>query len=312
MLQQTRVATVIGYYARFLARFPDVAALARATQAQVLRLWAGLGYYARARNAHACARAIQRDHGGHFPRTARELAQLPGIGPSTAAAIAAFCYGERAAILDGNVRRVLARFDAIAGDPARGAVHAALENRARRLLPAQKAAMPAYTQAIMDLGATVCTRRNPICVVCPLASQCRALAQRRTDELPERTSRCARPLRHAHMLALIHRGDVLLERRPPRGIWGGLLSLPQFETVAELRRNGARLGARALDALDARRHAFTHFTLQFTPHVQRLAGARPGTLPEGARWVPLRSAPRAGVPSPVRRVLEEIGAVLVV
>jgi A/G-specific adenine glycosylase len=310
MLQQTRVATVVAYFARFLERFPDVGALARAPQAQVLRLWAGLGYYARARHAHDCARAVQRDHAGHFPRTARELAQLPGIGPSTAAAIAAFCFQERAAILDGNVKRVLARFDAIAGDPARAAVRATLEERARQLLPARAAAMPAYTQAIMDLGATVCTPRKPNCEVCPLASQCRALVQGRADELPERSPSSARPIRQAHLMALIHRGEVLLERRPPRGIWGGLLSLPQFETVAELRRNGVRLGVKGFDALAARKHAFTHFTLQFTPHVRRLAGARPGNLPEGARWVPLRSAPRAGVPSPVRRVLEEIGAVL--
>jgi len=303
MLQQTQVATVRGYYERFLLRFPDVAALAAAPLEDVLRRWAGLGYYARARHLHRCAQAVAGEHGGRFPERAADLVRLPGIGPSTAAAIAAFCHGERAAILDGNVQRVLARYFAIEGDPRRGPVHAALLARAQELLPAAPA-MPAYTQAIMDLGATVCTRARPDCAACPLARDCLARAQGRTGELPQRAPARLRPLRRALLMLHLHRGAVLLEERAPRGLWGGLLAPPFFARRADLLRAlPAGLQARALPV---RRHEFTHFTLAMRPMlVEDRAARRPPAGP-GQRWLPLARADDAALPAPVLMLLREV------
>jgi A/G-specific adenine glycosylase len=304
MLQQTRVETVLGYYERFLQRFPGVDALAAAPLEQVLALWAGLGYYARARQAHRCAALVAGPLGGRFPDSAQALAQLPGIGPSTAAAIAAFCHGERAAILDGNVQRVLARRFAIEGDPRRGAVRQRLQQTAQALLPASRH-MPAYTQAIMDLGATLCTRHHPDCARCPVRTDCLALAQGRVDALPQRAPARARPVRQAGLLVVLHRGAVLLEQRPARGIWGGLLGLPQFERPAELQRAARALGGTAA-AGTPRRHGFTHFTLEFTPWLLRLArGTRPAPAP-GQRWLPLTGIDEAPLPAPVRVLLREL------
>jgi A/G-specific adenine glycosylase len=313
MLQQTQVATVIGYYERFLRRFGDVHALAAAALEDVLQCWAGLGYYARARMAHRCAQAVVAA-GGTFPGTAQALAQLPGIGPSTAAAIAAFCYGERAAILDANVKRVLARHRAIDGDPKRPAVLALLWEQARALLPPARD-IGRYTQAIMDLGATVCTRSRPRCDACPVRADCRARLQGRTAELPGRSPAASRPLRRVHLLVAVQRDTVLVEERPPAGIWGGLLSLPEYAARAPLAAAARLLGAGSLESLEERQHGFTHFTLGFTPHLLRLHATGPGLGPvpvvradAGRRWLPLAQIETAALPAPIRKLLLDVRA----
>ncbi|HXF46412.1 MAG TPA: A/G-specific adenine glycosylase [Burkholderiaceae bacterium] len=308
MLQQTQVATVIGYYQRFLTRFPDVRALAAAPLEDVLKLWSGLGYYARARNLHACARAIVDEHGGAFPRAAKELERLPGIGRSTAAAIAAFCYRERAAILDGNVKRVLARHFGIEGDPSTAAVQRRLWQQAEALLPAA-ADMPAYTQGLMDLGATVCVRTAPRCAACPLADTCVAKREQRIETLPAPRVRGTRPLRRAHWLLAVHDGRVLLRQQGPVGLWGGLLAPPQFASARAV--NEALPGIAPsckVRRLPARRLEFTHFTLLAVPHLARIGQLRPRTAEPHDRWLPLADIETAALPAPVRTLLRELGA----
>jgi A/G-specific adenine glycosylase len=226
MLQQTQVATVLDYYHRFLARFPTVQSLAAAPQDDVLALWSGLGYYSRARNLHLCAQVVVAEHGGQFPRTSRELAQLPGIGRSTAAAIAAFCYGERAAILDGNVKRVLTRVLGFGHDLALAANERALWADAEALLPQRD--VDVYTQGLMDLGATVCLARAPRCDACPLTADCVAHAQGRTTAFPVKSRRARRGRRRHALLWVVQRGRWWLVQRPARGVWAGLWSLPEF------------------------------------------------------------------------------------
>ena len=306
MLQQTQVATVVPYYLRFVARFPDVAALARADVREVMRLWAGLGYYARARNLHACAQRVAAAHGGQFPRSARALAQLPGIGRSTAAAIAAFCFGERAAILDGNVKRVLARQFGVAGFPGVAAVERALWARAEALLP-DAAAMPAYTQGLMDLGATVCTKSAPRCGHCPLRSTCVALGTDRVGELPAARPKKQTRTRCAHLLLLVHGDRVLLEQRPGAGIWGGLLAPPQFDRVDELAAALRDLApAASVEQLPQRRHPFTHFTLQFTPHLARVERPAPAAMEPRLLWLARADIERAALPAPIRTLLRDV------
>jgi A/G-specific adenine glycosylase len=308
MLQQTQVATVIGYYRRFLARFPDVRALAAAPLDDVLKLWSGLGYYARARNLHACARTIVDEHGGAFPHTAAELQRLPGIGRSTAAAIAAFCCGERAAILDGNVKRVLARHFGIGGDPSAAAVERRLWQQAEALLPAAEH-MPAYTQGLMDLGATVCVRAAPRCPACPLADTCVARRERRVAALPAPRARGRKPLRRAHWLLALHDGRVLLHRQPPSGLWGGLLAPPQFASARAVADALPALSVScALRRLPARRHAFTHFTLLAVPHLARIGRLRPQAAEPHDTWLPLADVEAAALPAPVRALLREVAA----
>jgi A/G-specific adenine glycosylase len=280
MLQQTQVATVIPYYERFLARFPDVAALARASQDEVLRLWSGLGYYARGRNLHRAAIEIQRNG---FPRTAAGIEQLPGVGRSTAAAIAVFAFGERAAILDGNVRRVLARCFAARGD---------LWPLAERLLPRQD--VERYTQALMDLGATLCTRTKPACGRCPVAALCQARRRGWQDRLPARRARRPLPQKSVAWLVLRHRGRVLVERRPAPGIWGGLWCFPESRGAASGRR------------LAPIEHGFTHFRLRIRPCLQQVS--RPRRTGKNQRWVSLAALERAAVPAPVRTLIVRLRA----
>jgi len=306
MLQQTQAATAAGYYERFVRRFPDLATLARAELDEVLALWSGLGYYARARNLHACARTVARTHGGVFPARAAELARLPGIGRSTAAAIAAFCFGERAAILDGNVRRVLARHFGIEGFAGEAAVERRLWVLAESLLPARAADMGPYTQAIMDLGATLCTRSAPRCAQCPLAASCVARRAGRTAELP--APRPPRPAAHrrAHWLLAVGDDCVLLERRPPVGLWGGLLAPPSFASRRALALAAQTLAAAApLRRWPPRRHAFTHFTLEFTPYLVESAPATAAAEP-GRHWWPLAALEQAALPAPVRALLRDV------
>jgi A/G-specific adenine glycosylase len=304
MLQQTQVATVIPYYERFLARFPDVAALAAASEEEVLALWSGLGYYARARNLHGASREVIARHGGKFPADFESIVALPGIGRSTAAAIAAFAGGERRAILDGNVRRVLARHAGIGGDPSTAAVSAALWDAAERRLPGE--GIESYTQGLMDLGADICAVRAPACLLCPVAEDCVARTTQRIDELPGRRARAPARRKRIAMLVVLSHGEVLLEKRPAKGIWGGLWSLPEADALAPpaeaLREWG--IDAASIEAMPPFEHAFTHFTLEVSPWKVQ---ARPRSAREparGATWMPLAEIAGAALPSPVKKLLQ--------
>jgi A/G-specific adenine glycosylase len=273
MLQQTQVAAVLAYYTRFVERFPDVASLARAPIDDVLALWSGLGYYRRAHHLHAAAIEIVDKHGGAFPKDAATLATLPGIGRSTAAAIAAFAYGERNAILDGNVKRVLARHRAIEGWPGAPKVESHLWRAAEELLPGQH--VEAYTQGMMDLGATVCLRSRPRCDVCPVSEDCIARIEHRIDELPAPRPAKELPHRDVRLLVIERDGTLLFEKRPSTGVWGGLWSLPECAIGDDARnvvrtRFGADVDVR--DALPPIEHGFTHYAL--TMHPQRCDASR--------------------------------------
>ena len=305
MLQQTQVTTVVAYYQRFLERFPTVDDLARAPLDAVLELWAGLGYYARARNLHRCAQTVVSAHGGRFPEAPEHLAALPGIGRSTAAAIAVFAYGAKAAILDGNVKRVLARCFGIEGFPGTAAVERELWALAESLLPAHD--IEAYTQGLMDLGATVCVRGKPDCAACPMQSACVACAEGRQAELPAPRPRKALPTREAMMVLLTDGDAVLVEKRPPHGIWGGLLSLPEVDWVqtGEVDALAARHGCRVLEreTLPSVRHVFTHFRLDMRILRCRVAHEFPvANSPEWV-WLPLSAVARSALPTPIHRVL---------
>ena len=306
MLQQTQVATVIPYYEHFLARFPDVAALAAAAEDEVMALWSGLGYYARARNLHRAAREVVARFGGAFPATFEELASLPGIGRSTAGAIAAFAGGERRAILDGNVRRVLARHAGIEGDPASAAVAARLWETADSRLPPKD--IEAYTQGMMDLGANLCTVRKPACLLCPVSADCVARAEDRVAELPRKRTRAAPRRKRIAMLVAISRGEVLLEKRPPSGIWGGLWSLPEADADADPARAIRAWGITPaqVSPLAPFEHAFTHFTLEVAPWRIDVRKAQPLAAERGATWLPLSDLTGAALPSPIRKLLERV------
>ena len=304
MLQQTQVGTVIPYYERFLARFPDVAGLARASMEDVMRLWAGLGYYSRARNLHRAARAIVDEHGGAFPASRHALQALPGVGRSTAAAITVFAFGAREAILDGNVKRVLARQFAVSGLPGNTALENTLWSLAESLVPER--AVETYTQALMDLGATVCTRALPGCEHCPLASSCVALARGRVAAYPTPRPRRTAPVRSVAMLLLLREGKILLEKRPPSGIWGGLWSFPEMPADGEVQAHcAAQLGCEVgmPVALQPLRHGFTHFTLDIRPCRCEVRRLMPRSGEPGRAWFTLEQARDAGVPAPVRKLL---------
>ena len=295
MLQQTQVQTVIPYYARFLASFPTVAALARAPLDDVLTLWAGLGYYARARNLHACARKIMSDHDGQFPTNAEALATLPGIGRSTAAAISVFSFGQRAAILDGNVKRVFCRVFGIEGIPTATIVDKSLWMLAESLLP--KKDIAAYTQGLMDLGATCCTRSKARCDACPMQSFCTAFNTNRVSELPHRKAKTKLPVRTAHVWLIRDHNLVWLERRQACGIWGGLLSLPDADSV-RLPVSAVALPGTAI------RHKFTHFELQakVSRYVVRTAPTELNRHRELDAY-PLSEAEELALPTPWRKLL---------
>jgi A/G-specific adenine glycosylase len=307
MLQQTQVATVIPYYLRFLEALPDVRALAAASIDSVLQLWSGLGYYRRAHLLHRAAQAVVNEHGGIFPLSAAALETLPGIGRSTAAAIAAFAYGERAAILDGNVKRVLARHQGIAGYADDAAVLRALWESAEALLPSER--IEPYTQALMDLGATVCLRSSPDCARCPVADDCVARLTHRIDELPLPRPRKAQPQREVSVLLIGRAGEILLERRPPTGIWAGLWSLPEVECGADIaaycrERFGADVAAGA--ALAPIEHAFTHFRLRLTPvpcRVEHWPARMEDAASAACVWLALSEAPGAALPAPIKKLL---------
>jgi len=305
MLQQTQVTTVMPYYTRFIADFPDVRALAAAPLARVLERWSGLGYYARARHLHAAAQKVVGEFGGVFPLDLADIATLPGVGRSTAAAIATFAADARAPILDGNVKRLLARHRGIDGYPGEAKVEARLWRAAEALLPRKD--LVAYTQGLMDLGATVCTRAKPCCDACPVASDCIARTTNRIDELP--APRPRRALRRVRVLLLERAGTILLERRPPAGIWGGLWSLPEADVDADVvAQCRARFGARVApgESLPAIEHGFTHYRLTILP--QRIAVQ---TWPHraespGYTWLTRADAVNAALPAPIRKLIRAL------
>lgn len=305
MLQQTQVATVIPYFERFITRFPSLSLLAAAHEDEVLTLWSGLGYYSRARNLHAAARAIIDNHAGRFPSTLNTLTQLPGVGRSTAAAVAALAFGQRCAILDGNVKRVLARHGGVAGWSGDKKVESVLWQQAESHLPA--ASIEAYTQGMMDLGALVCTRSQPACASCPVNTDCIAHIQGRTAELPTPRPKKALPERQVQMLLLIDQGELMLEKRPSRGIWGGLWSLPELAMEADpVAHCRAHFGCTPLAdlSLPLLTHSFTHFRLHIQPIKLQLAARSPPV--QGQIWLPLNEALDAALPSPVRKLLAQL------
>ena len=306
MLQQTQVATVIPYYQRFLERFPTLADLAAAAVEEVMPYWAGLGYYARARNLHACARAVVADHGGRFPTDPALIAELPGIGRSTANAIAAFCFAAPVPILDGNVKRVLARCYGIEGFPGLPKVEKQLWDLAHELLP--QGEVGTYIQAQMDMGATLCTRSKPRCQACPLAEICVARRDDRQADLPQRKPKKAVPERSARYLVLVDEaGRVLLEQRPASGIWGGLLCLPELIEGESPEARCLALGVGEVagwEELPALNHVFTHFKLTLLPLLSRVKSA--GRLGDGSlQYLPIKALEQAALPAPIRRVLAE-------
>ena len=305
MLQQTQVATVIPYYRRFMERFAEVAALAEAPLDEVLHLWSGLGYYARARNLHRAAQRLRDEFGGQFPRAFADVAALPGIGRSTAGAILALAREERHPILDGNARRVLARYFGIEGAPTDAAATRRLWRLAEDCTPAVQVA--AYTQAIMDLGATVCVRRRPLCSECPLARDCSARGSGRQHEIPAARRGGARRRQRVFMVVALHEcGEVLLERRPESGVWGGLWCLPEFTSAsAAADFVGAALGeqCRGLEPLGTVEHGFTHFDLAITPLLVRCTGAAAQVREGAVLWYNIRSPVRIGLPAPITALL---------
>ncbi len=301
MLQQTQVATVLGYYARFLERFPDVRALAAAPQDEVLGLWSGLGYYSRARNLHRCAQDVVALHGGEFPRSAQLLETLPGIGRSTAAAVASFCFGERVAILDGNVKRVLTRVLGFGEDLASSANERKLWSQAQALVPERGEDMPAYTQGMMDLGATVCLARNPSCLLCPVHALCVAQREGAPERYPVKTRKLKRTAQSLWLLqARRADGAVWLEKRPQTGVWAGLYCLPAFDSLGDLQ---AALPARVAVREEAPFvHVLTHKDLHLHP-VSAHLGDGAAAAGDGG-WFGADAWPALGLPAPVRKLLE--------
>jgi A/G-specific adenine glycosylase len=323
MLQQTQVGTVIPYYERFLKRFPTVRALAAAPLDDVLTLWSGLGYYSRARNLHKAAGILVQRHGAKMPDDPETVQTLPGIGRSTAAAICVFAYGGRHAILDGNVKRVLARYCGVPGFPGDAKVQQILWHKAEALLPGSardvrgaRGIVP-YTQSLMDLGASLCARSKPQCALCPLRADCVAHTRGLTALLPAKKPRAARPQRATVMLVLRDAGEILLEKRAPSGIWGGLWSLPEVVHARDARAaSEQRYGVSVLasTALPRIAHGFTHFKLDIAPlllDVKKAKRAKQSarvtrTTAANAVWLPLAEAVTAAIPTPVRSILLSI------
>ena len=305
MLQQTQVSTVLGYFDRFMEALPSVQALAAAAEDEVLHLWTGLGYYTRARNLHKAAKLVVEKHGGEFPRSVEQLAELPGIGRSTAGAIASLSMGLRAPILDGNVKRVLARYQAQQGYPGEPKVAAQLWQLAEQLTPHER--VNHYTQAMMDLGATLCTRSKPSCLLCPVRAGCRAHLLGRETDFPEPKPRKALPQKRTLMPLLANaEGAILLYRRPSSGLWGGLWSLPELDDLDALGEL-ARQHALHLDKpreLAGLTHTFSHFQLAIEPWLVRVEQAG-GAVAEGDwLWYNLATPPRLGLAAPVKKLLK--------
>jgi A/G-specific adenine glycosylase len=309
MLQQTQVSTVIPYYLRFMERFPALATLADASVDDVLQYWSGLGYYARGRNLHKTAQLIDEHFDGIFPDNIDVLQSLPGIGRSTAGAILAIAYKQHHAILDGNVKRVLTRFHAVDGWPGTPAIERTLWTHAERYTPQRNVAH--YTQAIMDLGATLCTRANPGCDVCPLAAACAARQQHRVQDFPASKPRKTLPVRQTKMLVLVNsNGEVLLEKRPPAGIWGGLWSLPECpdeEEIDSWSKQHLHNDIKVIAHWPLLRHTFSHFHLDITPIHGRVTVSQP-TIMDGDHyvWYNPRDAKTRGMAAPIARLISNL------
>ena len=324
MLQQTQVSTVVPYYQKFLQCFPDIKTLASASLDDVLARWSGLGYYSRGRNLHRTARLIIMDHKGLFPRNAEIIRQLPGIGRSTAAAIAVFAYGDRCAILDGNVKRILARCFGIDGYPGEKRTETLLWQKAEELLLPLRSSdenrieggIEVYTQALMDLGATVCTRGRPRCAVCPLQSNCIAWRDNRTDTLPAPRPRKMLPEKETVLLLLVRQGKIFLEKRPAPGIWGGLWSLPEMpvnNNFTEYCTQRLGMEVQPLAQMQPFDHTFTHFKLRIYPQPLQVASCSSTTRENGpergeSMWMTPGDALNAAIPSPVRKLLLQMAA----
>ncbi len=307
MLQQTQVSAVIGYYSKFMARFPTIAALAGATQDEVLQHWSGLGYYSRARNLHNAAQSIMDEHNGSFPEDFDTIQTLSGIGRSTAAAIASFAFNQVQTILDGNVKRVLTRHFAIAGWPGTPKIEKQLWALAESLLP--KTDMVAYTQGLMDLGATLCTRSKPKCTSCPLNSTCEAYKQSRVAELPTPKPRKTIPEKQITMLILRHGNEVLLEKRPPTGIWGGLWSFPETASTDDfiaISRERFGIDVQPDTPLPTLSHTFTHFKLHIQPQPLQVLKQSTQIKEPGQIWLNIEDAIGAAIPTPIRKILESV------
>ena len=308
MLQQTQVATVIPYFEKFMESFPTVTALANATDDDVLHHWSGLGYYSRARNLHKAAKMVVDDFAGQFPHSIAELEQLPGIGRSTAGAIASISMNIRAAILDGNVKRVLARYKAVEGWPGKSAVAKELWRIAEEYTPQTRGAD--YTQAMMDLGAMVCTRTKPSCPLCPLQHSCIAHNMGEETRFPESKPKKEKPERAVRMLMVINQfGEVLLEKRPPTGIWGGLWGFPEVQIDDDLTtvaQNATGIKLDTFEEWDSFRHTFSHYHLDITP-VKTFAHSS-HHVADGDRWhwFKIDNPTQLGLAAPVTKLLKKI------
>ncbi len=307
MLQQTQVKTVIPYFERFMQRFPDVVSLANADIDDVLHHWSGLGYYARARNLHKAAQQVRDEFDSEFPRDFDDVQSLPGIGRSTAGAILSLADGQRHPILDGNVKRVLARHDAIEGWPGKTAVQKALWELAEERTP--EARVADYTQAIMDLGATLCTRSRPLCAACPVADDCEAHATNTIDQYPGKKPKKAKPLKTTTMILATNGESVYLERRPPSGIWGGLWSLPEVNDEDPVAWSTRKLQAEAPSAepWETLRHSFSHYDLDIRPYVVRVDAAS-SKVADGSdsTWYRFDELPPGGIAAPVMKLINNL------
>ncbi len=312
MLQQTQVATVLNFYPKFLAKFPTVETLAKAPLDDVLALWSGMGYYTRARNLHRAANQVMTEFGGEFPKSAQALQQLVGVGRSTAAAIAAFCYSERVAILDGNVKRVLARVFAFEGDLAKASEVAALWSMATEILPTQnlKTTMPAYTQALMDMGATLCHARSPNCISCPVNEACKANINRACEAYPKKMKKLSRSTASIWLLCATNsKGEVLLSKHKSSGhalgeskVWAGLYSLPAFDSESALLAHLPTNAHQKLTFAPVLKHVLTHKDLWL--HVVHFDASARSKLEHLGAWFTKRKALQLGLPAPVRKILE--------
>ena len=307
MLQQTQVAAVIGYYGNFMQRFPDINSLANASQIEVLQSWSGLGYYSRARNLHNAAQKIMDDFGGVFPSQFDDILSLSGIGRSTAAAISTFALNAPQPILDGNVKRVFARHFNIAGYTSAPKIAQQLWHIAERENPIENAI--AYTQGLMDLGATLCTRTKPQCPACPVNASCEALAKSLVSLLPTPKPRKIIPEKSTTMLLIINNKEILLEKRPQTGIWAGLWSLPEIdmhEIATEVAASRLGLAVETAEPLPIVNHAFTHFKLAITPQPLQVIKQAPHIKQSHYIWLPIHEAINAAIPTPVRNILQTL------
>ncbi|TLY48312.1 MAG: A/G-specific adenine glycosylase [Gammaproteobacteria bacterium] len=311
MLQQTQVATVIPYFQRFVKHFPTLSSLAKADIDEVIRLWSGLGYYARARNLHRCAQTIEKDYSGKFPKDLLLLENLPGIGRSTAGAILALAFGQPASILDGNVKRVLARFHAVTGWPSLSAVNKQLWVLAEHYTPKNKS-IRQYTQAMMDLGALVCTRSQPKCTQCPLQNHCKAYTEDSTNHYPSPKPRKTIPYRTIKMLILINKNqEILLEKRPPLGIWGGLWSLPECSITENMKNFCKRHYYCEIEPPIKKyaflKHTFSHFQLEIRPILIQVKHWHPPLMEsERILWYNRQQLASKGLAAPVKKLLSDI------